>query len=213
MPPSKNARSGQFRQRLKTCRVRLPWWLAASDGSLVQKSAVVALAGSGRSSTRSAQSAGRDVAEPALLGAGNAYRGLWSTDAADEAAEVSDEALVDAALGNAVGVVVVNDLAGELGIPVLGHGLGQGVHVDHDLVTAPGLFLAALDVDDEDAVVVEDEQVRLASEDGGLSAESESVLVLEAYVVAAVGPLVSLLVEQGGMLREPVGLVEVGLFK
>ena len=138
--------------------------------------------------------------------------GSWSTDAADEAAEVSDEALVDAALGNAVGVVVVNDLAGELGIPVLGHGLGQGVHVDHDLVTVPGLFLAALDVDDEDAVVVEDEQVRLAREDGGLSAESESVLVLEAYVVAAVGPLVSLLVEQGGMLREPVGLVEVGRF-
>ena len=69
--------------------------------------------------------------------------------------------------------------------------------------------MAALDVYDEDAVVVEDEQVRLAGEDGGLSAESESVLVLEAYVVAAVGPLVSLLVEQGGMPREPVGLVEV----
>ena len=142
---------------------------------------------------------GRDVAEAALLGAGNADRRLWRCDATDEAAEVADEALVDAALGNAVGVVVVNDLAGELGILVLWNGLGQGVHVDHDLVTVPGLFLAALDVDDEDAVVVENEQVGLAGEDGGLSAESEGVLVLEAYVVAAVGPLVSLLVEQGGM--------------
>ena len=155
---------------------------------------------------------GRDVAEPALLGAGNADRRLWRRDAADEAAEVLDEALVDAALGNAVGVVVVNDLAGELGIPVLLHGLGQGVHVDHDLVMVPGLFLAALDVNDEDAVVVEHQQVGLAGEGGGLTAESESVLVLEAYVVAAVGPLVSLLVEQGGMPREPVGLVEVGRF-
>ena len=153
---------------------------------------------------------GRDVAEAALLGAGNADRRLWRCDATDEAAEVLDEALVDAALGNAVGVVVVNDLAGELGIPVLGHGLGQGVHVDHDLVMVPGLYLAALDVDDEDAVVVENEQVGLAGEGGGLPAEAEGVLVLEADVVAAVGPLVSLLVEQGGMPGEPVGLVEVG---
>ena len=155
---------------------------------------------------------GTDVAEAAFLSAGNAYRWLWSSDAADEAAEVSDEALVDAALGNAPGMVVVDDLAGELGIPVLGHGLGQGVHVDHDLVTVPRLFLAALDVDDEDAVVVENEQVGLAGEGGGLTSESEGVLVLEADLVTAAGPLVSLLVEQGGMPCEPVGLVEVGRF-
>ena len=153
-----------------------------------------------------------DVAEAAFLGAGDAYRGLWSGDAADEAAEVSDEALVDAALGNAVGVVVVYDLAGELGIPVLWHGLGQGIHVDHNLIMVPGLFLAALDVDDEDAVFVEDEQVRLAGEVGGLTAEAESVLVLEADLVTAVRPPVSLLVDQSGMAGKPVGLVEVGRF-
>ena len=107
-------------------------------------------------------------------------------------------------------MVVVDDLAGELGIPILGHGLGQGVHIDHDLIMVPGLFLAAPDVDDEDAVVVENQQVRLAGEGGGLTAEAEGVLVLEADGVTAVGPLVALLVEQSGMPREPVGLVEVG---
>ena len=121
----------------------------------------------------------------------------------DEAAEVSDEALVGAALGNAVGVVVVNDLAGDLCIPVLGHGLGQGIHVDHDLVMVPGLFLAALDVDDEDAVVVENQQVRLAGEGGRVPAEAEGVLVFDAEVVTAVGPLVSLLVEQSAAALAP----------
>ena len=47
---------------------------------------------------------------------------------------------------------------------------------------------------------------------GGLTAQAESVLVLEADVVAAAGPPVSLLVEQSGMQGEPVGLVEVGRF-
>ena len=42
---------------IKTCPIRLPWWGAASDGSLVQKSAAVALAGCCCSSTRSGQSA------------------------------------------------------------------------------------------------------------------------------------------------------------
>ena len=72
--------------------------------------------------------------------------------------------------------------------------------------------MAAPDVDDEDAVVVENQQVGLAGEGGGLTAEAEGVLVLEADGVTAVGPLVALLVEQSGMPREPVGLVEVGRF-
>ena len=76
----------------------------------------------------------------------------------------------------------------------------------------PGLFLAALDVDDEDAVLVENKQVWLAGEGCRVPAEAESVLVLEADVVTAMGPLVSLLVEQSGMPREPVGLVESGRF-
>ena len=52
----------------------------------------------------------------------------------------------------------------------------------------------------------------LASEDGGVAPQAEGVLVLEADVVTTMGPLVSLFVEQSGMPREPVGLVEVGRF-
>ena len=74
----------------------------------------------------------------------------------------------------------------------------------------PARPLACLDVDDEDTVVVENEQVRLAGEGGGVTAELEGVLAFEADVVAAPGPLVSLLVEQFGMAGEPVSLVEVG---
>ena len=56
----------------------------------------------------------------------------------------------------------------------------------------------------------EDEQVGLAGEGSGLSAEVEGVLVLNADVVASLGPLVSLLVEEARMVGKPVGLVEVG---
>ena len=45
-----------------------------------------------------------------------------------------------------------------------------------------------------------------------MPAEAEGVLILEADVVTAMGPLVSLLVEQSGMPGKPVGLVEVGRF-
>ena len=96
--------------------------------------------------------------------------GIRRRDAADEFTEVPNEALVDAARRHPVSAVVVYDLAGQLGVFVLGHGPGKGVHVDHELVAVPVLLLASLDVDDEDTVVVEDEQVRLAGEGGGVSA-------------------------------------------
>ena len=85
----------------------------------------------------------------------------------------------------------------------------------HDLELVPGLFLAGLGVGDEDAVLVEDEEVRLASEDGGVAAELliagrsvslyhsimalerkawKGVLALDADVVAALDPPVSVLV-------------------
>ena len=111
-----------------------------------------------------------DVAESTFLGTGNEPGGIRRRDAADELTEVPNEALVDAALRHSVSAVVVYDLAGQLGVFVLGHGPGKGVHVDHELVAVPGLLLASLDVDDEDTVVVEDEQVRLAGEGGGVSA-------------------------------------------
>ena len=74
----------------------------------------------------------------------------------------------------------------------------------------PGLFLAGFDVHDENAVVLKDEEVRLAGEGGGVSAEAECVLRLDADVVSALEPLVAVLVEQLGMAGEPVGLVAVG---
>ena len=58
----------------------------------------------------------------------------------------------------------------------------------------PGLFLAGLEVGDEDAVLVEDEEVRLAGEDGRVATELKGVLVLDADVVAALDPPVSVLV-------------------
>ena len=61
-------------------------------------------------------------------------------------------------------------------------------------------------------VLVEYQQVGLAGEDGGLAAEAEGVLSLNAGFVTAMGPQVSLLVEKSGMLGKPVGLVEVGRF-
>ncbi len=138
---------------------------------------------------------GADVAETALLGAGNAYRGFRRRDATHEAAEVSDRALVDSALRNALCAVAVNDFSGEPGVLILGQRPGQGIHVDHDLVTVPGLLLAVFDVDDADVVLVEHEQVWLAVEGGRVPPEVEGVLVLEADMVAAAVPLVSLLVE------------------
>ena len=97
----------------------------------------------------------RDVAETALLGAGNAHWWLRSGDAADKRAEITYEALVYPALGNAIGVIAVDDLAGQFGVSVFGQGPWKGVHVDHQLELVPGLLLAGLGVDDEDAVVLE----------------------------------------------------------
>ena len=61
----------------------------------------------------------------------------------------------------------------------------------------PGLFTTGLDVDDEDVVFVDDQEVGLAGEGGGVSAEPEGVLVLDADFIVALEPLVALLVEQG----------------
>ena len=97
--------------------------------------------------------------------------------------------MVDAALGDAVGAVAVDDLAGELSVP------GQGVYVDHELVAVPGLLLAGLEVDDENVVSAQDQEVRLAGEGGGMSAEAEGVLVLDADLVAAPDPELVMLVE------------------
>ena len=74
----------------------------------------------------------------------------------------------------------------------------------------PGLFLAGFEVDDEDAVLVEDEQVRLAGEDGGVASELQGVLVLDADLLAVLDPPVSVFVQERSMVGKPVGLVEVG---
>ena len=103
--------------------------------------------------------------------------------------EFAYEPLVDAALGDAVGAVAVDDLAGELSVP------GQGVYVEYELVAVPGLLLAGLEVDDEKVVSAQDQEVRLAGEGGGMSAEAEGVLVLDADLVAAPDPELVMLVE------------------
>ncbi len=116
--------------------------------------------------------------------------------------------MVDAALGDAVGAVAVDDLAGELSVPGLGHRPGQGVYVDHELVAVPGLLLAGLEVDDEKVVSAQDQEVRLAGEGGGMSAEAEGVLVLDADLVAALDTELVMLVEGSRVAGKPIGLVE-----
>ena len=59
----------------------------------------------------------------------------------------------------------------------------------------PGLLLAGLEVDDEKVVSAQDQEVRLAGEGGGMSAEAEGVLVLDADLVAALDPELVMLVE------------------
>ena len=118
--------------------------------------------------------------------------------------------MVNAALGHALGLVGVDDFAGDAGVSKFGHGPRQGVHVDHELVAVPGAFGAGLDVGYEDVVVAEYQQVGLAGEDGGLAAEAEGVLTLDAGFVSALDPEVALLVEQLGVVGQPLGLVEVG---
>ena len=75
----------------------------------------------------------------------------------------------------------------------------------------PGALLASLDVGYQDvAAAVQDQEIRLAGEDGDVAAEAETVLVLDADVVAALEPEVALLVEQDGVVGQPLGLIEVG---
>ena len=83
---------------------------------------------------------------------------LWRGDAADHGGQVAYEALVNAALGHTLGLVGVDDLAGDASVPELGPGPRQGVHIDHELVAVLGAFLAVLHVGDEDLVVIQHQQ-------------------------------------------------------
>ncbi len=89
----------------------------------------------------------------------NGTRRFWCRDSAGEVGQGFDEGLSDAALGDALGLVRVDDLAGDARVAVLGRCLRQGVLVDHELVAVPGTFAAGLHVDDDDVVPVEYEQV------------------------------------------------------
>ena len=106
-------------------------------------------------------------------------------------------------------MVAVNDLAGEPGALVSGQCLGQGPLVNHDLDRVPGLFLARFHVDDERVVGAFYDQFGLAGQGGDAASEPEGVLALDANFLGFGFPLGFLLVEQGGVVQQPFGLVEV----
>lgn len=73
----------------------------------------------------------------------------------------------------------------------------------------PRLFLAGLDVDYEGVATAVDDQVGSAGEGGCAAAKLEAVLGFDVNVVAVFFPLGFLLVQVGGVVEQPLGLVKV----
>ena len=73
----------------------------------------------------------------------------------------------------------------------------------------PRALLPGFHVSNEDVILAEDKEVWLAGEGAGPAAEAKGVLVFDADLAAAVDPEVALLVEEGGVVGQPLGLVEV----
>ena len=86
---------------------------------------------------------------------------------------------------------------------------GKGVHVDQHLGGVGRAGTAGLGVDDGYLVPSLGDQVGLACQHGAAAADAEGVLPFAQYRVALLFPTLTLLVQQGGVVQEPAGLVEV----
>ena len=118
--------------------------------------------------------------------------------------------MVNAALGDALGTVGIDDLVDDAGVSVLFEGAEQCVHVDHDLGDVRGALDAGLGIDDGHVVATGDDEIRLAGEGGGAALEPEGVLTLNADVVAAVLEFEAGVVQQRGVVQLPLAEVEIG---
>ena len=107
-------------------------------------------------------------------------------------------------------MVPVGYSTAELRFPIALQCLGNGVQVDHDLHGVAGAFVAGLGVDDDAVIFAVGDDVRPAGQRGGSAAEFEPVLCLDVDVVAADLPVSDALVDEGGVVEQPLGLVEVG---
>ena len=106
-------------------------------------------------------------------------------------------------------MVLVSDKSGDLPASAVVQCQRHRVLVDHHLdgVGCPGP--AGLRVDDDHVLIFLSDEVRLAGQGRQVSAQAEGVLVLGVDLVSALLPVVSDLVEDGGVVEEPLGLVEV----
>ena len=139
------------------------------------------------------------------MGARHSRGGLVGRDPADEVTEVPDQALVDSALRDLLGSVLVHQLAGQHLAAVRAGRSAEGVHVDADERAVGTERRAGGDADDESVVVSGDDQLGRAGQDCVAATEQERVV--DRDVVAAFGPLGFLLVQQGGVFRIGVWVV------
>ena len=83
------------------------------------------------------------------MGARHSHGGLVGRDPADEVTEVPDQALVDSALRDLLGSVLVHQLAGQHHAAVRAGRSAEGVHVDADERAVGTERRAGGDADDE----------------------------------------------------------------
>ena len=141
---------------------------------------------------------GRDVAGSALVGTRHTHGGLVGRDPADEVTEVPDQALVNSALRDLLGSVLVHQLSGQHLAVVRAGRSAEGVHVDADERAVGTERRAGGDADDERVFVSGDDQLGRAGQDCVAATEQERVVGRN--FVVAFSPLGFLLVQQGGGL-------------
>ena len=117
----------------------------------------------------------------------------------DEVTEVPDQALVDSALRDLLGSVLVHELSGQHLAVVRAGRSTEGVHVDADERAVGTERRAGGDADDDGVVVSGDDQLGRAGQDCVAATEQERVVGRN--FVVAFGPLGFLLVQQGGVVR------------
>ena len=133
------------------------------------------------------------------MGARHSHGGLVGRDPADEVTEVPDQALVDAALRDLLGSVLVHQISGQHLAVVRAGRSAEGVHVDADERAVGTERRAGGDADDERVFVSGDDQLGRDGQD--CVAATEQDCVVGRYRVVAFGPLGFLLVQQGGVVR------------
>ena len=106
-------------------------------------------------------------------------------------------------------MVSAGDLSPELDVPVPLERPGDGVEVDHDLHGVAGTVVSGLGVDNDGFVFTVGDDVGLARQSCRPAAEFKPVLSLDVDVVAADFPVTDPLVDEGRVVEQLLGLVDV----